>query len=228
MVATGAPRSQVTRQQRQKAASIYREYDRRREENRTLLSEKAPQERRSIALYHRAKRILMKNAFIPLIFRLFVLLTSVTALALGASIFRRFILKYSGSKSRCREGPTTYMAVVVGGIAVVYTSYIAWDEFSSKPLGLRRPSSKLKLLLLDLIFIIFMSANVSLAFAALWSDSFPCGTEQQSCPLEPSICRRQRALVSVLMIAIVAWSSTFVVSLARLVFQVNTTRGTLP
>jgi hypothetical protein len=227
MVATGAPRTQVTRQQRQKAASIYREYDRRREETRNLLSEKPPKERRSMALYHRAKRILMKNAFIPLFFRLFILLTSVTALALGVSILRRFIYLYP-DRSNCRRGPTTYMAVVVGCVAVMYTSYIAWDEFSSKPLGLRRPSSKLKLLLLDLIFIIFMSANVSLAFEALESDSFPCGTSEQSCPFEPRICRRQRALVSVLMIAIVAWLSTFTVSLARLVFQVNTTGGTLP
>jgi hypothetical protein len=227
MVATGAPRTQATREQQERAASIYGEYDRRREENRTLLSEKAPQAKRRDAIYLRTKRTLMKNAFVPLIFRFFVLIMSTAALGLSGSIFHHFSQYHHEVESACKKGPSTYMAVIVGCLAIIYTSYIAWDEFSSKPLGLRRPSSKLKLLLLDLVFVVFMSANVSLAFEALWLDTFPCGNNDQSCSFEPQICARQRALVGVLMIAIVAWLSTFIVSLYRLVFQVEATRGTI-
>lgn len=238
MVATGAPRIQSTPEQREIAASIYGELDRRREENRNPFSEKQSQMRRRESLYRWAKMKLLKNAFVPLFFRMFVLTMSFIATGLGARIFRlvdvfnndktlvRFRKDSHLSPDSCKQGATTYMAVIIGALAILYTMYIAWDEFSSKPLGLRRPSSKLKLLLLDLVFVVFMAANVSLAFQAIWSDDFPCGAgEGGSCPTESHICNLQISLVVVLMVAILAWLSTFIVSLYRLVFQVEAQRG---
>jgi hypothetical protein len=219
MVATGAPRTPLTREQEQSAASIYDEYDRRREENQKLLSEKVAHSRRRDAIWIRFRRALMENIFVPLIFRLFVLATSVTAMSLGATIFYHFQGQYQEENPKCKKGETTYMAVIVGAFAIVYTTYITYDEFSSKPLGLRRPSSKLRLLLLDLIFLIFMSANVSLAWDALTSGTFPCANTPTQCATDEFICKRQKALIAVLMISIIAWLSTFVVSLYRLVYH---------
>ena len=53
------------------------------------------------------------------------------------------------------QQPSTIMALVVQSCALVYVIYIAYDEYTGKPLGLREPMSKMRLILLDLLFIIF-------------------------------------------------------------------------
>lgn len=59
------------------------------------------------------------------------------------------------------------MTVDIGALAVVWTIYIAWDESFDLPIGQRKPSTRLKLFLMDLFFVPLMSANVSLAWEAL-------------------------------------------------------------
>lgn len=105
------------------------------------------------------------------------------------------------------------MAIVVDVVAIPYILYVTWDEYTGKPLGLRSPKAKIRLVLLDLFFIIFESANLALAFAALTDDN-------GSCPVGLNgsnfiVCRRVKALCGILMSALLAWSSTFAVSIFR-------------
>jgi hypothetical protein len=143
-----------------------------------------------------------------LVFRVFILFNSLIALALGAGIFQQ------PYKEQCHRDGSTYLAIVVDAVAIPYTVYIAYDEFFSKPIGLRKPSSKLRLLLLDLFFIVFEGSNVALAFEALSDDSFACSAKSV-CAREKT-CDMQKGMVAVLMVALVAWLLTFVMSLTRL------------
>jgi hypothetical protein len=138
------------------------------------------------------------------------------------------------------------MAVVVGCLAIPYVLYVTWDEYMSKPyvsilssltttntqsyrLGLRSAVAKTSLLLCDLYFIVFSASNLSLAFDALfdrrwacYEDAFkPVGDAQiripATCPDNPSICYKQKALGGVLFISLVAWLTTFSISVMRVV-----------
>jgi hypothetical protein len=143
-----------------------------------------------------------------LVFRFFILFNSVIALGLGAGIYQQ------PYKDQCDRGGSTYLAIVVDAVAIPYTAYIAYDEFFSKPIGLRKPSSKLRLLLLDLFFIVFEGSNVALAFEALTDNSYAC-SEKSLCARKKT-CDMQKGMVAVLMVALVAWLLTFVMSLSRL------------
>jgi hypothetical protein len=96
-------------------------------------------------------------------------------------------------------------------------------------LGLRSAVAKTSLLLCDLYFIVFSASNLSLAFDALFDRRWACyedhstfiGSEEfripATCPDNPSICYRQKALGGVLFISLVAWLSTFSISVMRVV-----------
>lgn len=114
------------------------------------------------------------------------------------------------------------MAVVVDVVAIPYIGYITYDEYRGKPLGLRKPKTKIRLVLLDLFFIIFESANLALAFGAL-TDA------DGACQLGPSngtnghVCRRIKTLCAILFIALLAWTLTFAISIFRYVRNIFNT-----
>jgi hypothetical protein len=147
------------------------------------------------------------HPFVPLGFRVTVLITSVVALGLSASIHHLSDKYYYSQES------STTMAIVVDVVAIPYILYITWDEYTGKPLGLRSPKAKIRLVLLDLFFIIFESANIALAFAALTDDNGSCkkGTNGSN----SIICGRVQGLCGILMVALIAWSLTFAVSIFR-------------
>lgn len=73
----------------------------------------------------------------------------------------------------------------------------------------------MRLIFLDLFFIVFDSANLSLAFESIeggCSNSI-AGT---------GFCSLQKTLASVLLIALIAWLLTFSISVMRLVERVTT------
>jgi len=162
----------------------------------------------------RMHKMLLNHTMVPLVVRLVVLIFSVLALALAGSIFHK-------SNSRpCKNNSSTWLAIIVDVVAIVYTIYITYDEYTSKPLGLRSHYAKMRLIFLDLAFIVFDSANLSLAFQALTDERWACrdGTELNeatSCPYTKSICVRQKALTATLLIALVAWLMTFAISTLR-------------
>lgn len=187
--------------------------------------------------YKRAHFAIMRNPFVPLVFRLVVIIFAAIAMALGASIHHEnnvisdCIAQTQGNRdaycdARVGQGdvdyvrdPSAVMAIIVDAVAIVYTVYITYDEYFSKPLGLRPPSAKVRLVLLDLFFIVFQSANLSLAFNSLTLDQGPCkaGDRNGTFLKFVNICDRAEALSAVLLISLLAWLFTFSVSILRYV-----------
>lgn len=164
------------------------------------------------------------HPYVPLVFRLIILTTSVVALGIAASIFH-----LSNRHAVNHLSPSTIMAIAVDTIAIPYILYITWDEYTGKPLGLRSPKAKIRLVLLDVLFIIFESANLALAFEGFGDRSGVCYNSYQIDPQGgntfyarvPNICRRFKALSSILFLALITWSMTFAVSIFRLVVSVR-------
>ncbi|RFU35707.1 hypothetical protein B7463_g675, partial [Scytalidium lignicola] len=167
--------------------------------------------RRTLA--RRIQHILLMHPLVPLMFRLVVLCTSAIALGLSASVY------HLSHKYKYSQNPSTTMAIVVDIVAVPYILYITWDEYTGKPLGLRSPKAKIRLVLLDLFFIIFESSNLALAFAALTDNNGSCTVSTNGYNLV--ICGRVKALCGILMAALIAWGLTFTVSIFRLVERVG-------
>jgi hypothetical protein len=164
--------------------------------------------------YKRAQSTLLRNAAIPLVLRSIVWVFSLIAMTLAGSIYV-LSRKYGYS-----QRPSTIMAIVLDVIALVYIFFVTYDEYSGKPIGLRSAKSKMRLILFDLWFIIFDSANLSLAFDALSDDRGSCKVDigSNGITLSPSVlplCHRQQALASILLIALIAWVATFTVSVFR-------------
>lgn len=161
---------------------------------------------------------LLRSPIVPLILRLTVWMFSLCALALGSSIYH-----YSHRLGRLQD-PSTYMAIIVDAVALVYLVYITYDEYASKPLGLRSPRAKVRLILLDLFFIVFDAANLSLAFESLNDAQGSCTNaviNDEPIDKNDILCDRQKALASVLLVALIAWLLTFSVSVFRLVERVS-------
>ncbi|KAI5291695.1 hypothetical protein KEM54_001665 [Ascosphaera aggregata] len=161
----------------------------------------------------RMQQELMYSPIVPLLIRAIVFSFSVIALALGASI--RY---YMERDERFPKGPSALMAIIVDAVALAYLMYVSYDELRGKPLGLRSPFAKMRLILLDLIFIIFDSANLSLAFEALSDVRESCeaaNINSEFNPMSSPICDRQKALASVLLIALIAWVTSFSIGIFR-------------
>ena len=150
------------------------------------------------AWYIRAQRTVLRNPMIPMVIRMNVWCFSAVALGLACSIHH-----LTDKHFEINATPSTNMAIVVDAVALVYLLYITYDEYSGKPLGLRPAKAKMRLIFLDLFFIVFDSANLSLAFEAI----------EGSC--QDLVCSRQKALASVLLIALIAWLLTFSISVMR-------------
>jgi len=170
--------------------------------------------------WRKVERTTMRSPFVPLGIRLTVLIFSVLALALAGSIWRQT------DRTGCARGSSTWLSLIVDVVAVVYTIYITLDEYTSKPLGLRPPGAKLRLIFLDLVFIVFDSANLSLAFESLTDPQWACrngiddngpviGGGLTTCGLNRQICSRQKGLTGTLLVALVAWLATFTISVLR-------------
>lgn len=167
--------------------------------------------------YQRAQRSILTHPLVPLAFRLTVLATSTIALGLSCSIF---VLT---RQTQFSQTASAVMAIIVDVIALPYIGYITWDEYTGKPLGLRPPAAKMRLVLLDLFFIIFESANLSLAFQAITDTDGSCvsGEGGGVAEVNGNLCAQEKALAGILFVALVAWSLTFGVSITRLVQRVG-------
>ncbi|KAJ9621976.1 hypothetical protein H2203_006857 [Taxawa tesnikishii (nom. ined.)] len=170
--------------------------------------------------FGKAQRILLKNPFIPLVFRLIVLTFTLAALGLAGRVYHQSHAVQRTSPDGCVQRASTYMALAVDSVAVPYIVYITWDEYFSKPLGLRSAAAKLALIFIDLYFIVFEASNLSLAFDALKDFRWACYDEapaRSTCPNSPNICHSQTGLTGVLVIALIAWLATFSISVLRVV-----------
>ena len=164
------------------------------------------------AWWKRFQHTILRNPMVPLVIRLTLWCFSLIAMALGVSIHNLSV------NSKILQGPSTEIAIIVDAVALVYILYITYDEYTGKPLGLRSAKAKTRLIFLDLFFIVFDSANLSLAFKALSDLRGPCQESEVNGTLSPrdhGICDRQMALASVLLVALIAWLMTFSISVLR-------------
>lgn len=165
--------------------------------------------------WKRLHRTMIRSPMIPLVLRSIVWVFSLVALAVAASIHH--LTRRAKSLGNVAS---TEMAIIVDAIALVYLLYITYDEYSGKPLGLRSARAKMRLIFLDLFFIVFDSANLSLAFEAV-QDIGVCRESKEN----TNICHRQDTLASVLLIALIAWLLTFSISVLRSVSSFSATSG---
>ncbi|KAK9453214.1 hypothetical protein V1511DRAFT_505950 [Dipodascopsis uninucleata] len=169
------------------------------------------------------RKMLLNNPYVPLTLRSTIFALSVMALGLATSVFR-YSKHYAQNLD---QQPSTYMAICVQSTALVYLLYITYDEYSGKPLGLREARDKVKLIMLDLFFIILSSANLSLTFNTLYDQRWICQItdpeiyETGNYVSSSSICRRQRGLASMLFLILLAWVMTFTISIFRVVERVS-------
>lgn len=166
------------------------------------------------------KRILLNNPYVPLFFRILELVFSVVALGLAVRIF--VLSNRTYNDYTVGQQPSTIMAICLQSIAIVYLLFIARDEFGGRPLGLRDPLQKMRLILLDLLFIIFSSANLSLAFNTLYDDQWVCVNLVQGTQhiIVLPICHQQRGLAAFLFVMLCTWVVTFTISIVRVVEKV--------
>lgn len=175
--------------------------------------------------YQRLELYILRSPIVPMAIRMTVMGFSVIALALAASLHNWS--DRLDAEVEDRASPSTDMAIVVDALAIVYLLYITYDEYSGKPLGLRSAQAKMRLIFLDLFFIVFESANLSLAFVTIRNtDCEYDGVKQGKCVSADDdtfqeVLRRQRALASVLTIALIAWLLTFCISITRLVEKIT-------
>ncbi|KAL8940809.1 MAG: hypothetical protein Q9211_002095 [Gyalolechia sp. 1 TL-2023] len=164
--------------------------------------------------WKRLQRTMIRSPMIPLVLRSVVWIFSVIALAVAASIHH-----FTDEANGLGNIASTEMAIIVDAIALIYLLYITYDEYSGKPLGLRSAKAKMRLIFLDLFFIVFDSANLSLAFEAIRQGGI-C-TDGHGLDSDTRLCNRQNTLASVLLIALIAWLLTFSISVLRLVERVT-------
>ncbi len=145
----------------------------------------------------------------PLLLRLAMWVLSLVALALGVDLLRR-----PRSEREPRLHRAAVLTVIVSGTAAVFLLFITYDEYSSKPLGLRAPSVKLRLLLLDLVFVVAMTANMTQSAHNFWARAYVAAAK----PLRER--RQQVALITILAVTLAVWLVTFVITAFRLVARV--------
>lgn len=166
------------------------------------------------------------SRILPLAFRIIILILSLISLGLAVRIFQNSRNYSNEVLDSIAQQPSTIMAICVNTIASVYTTYIAQDEFKSAPIGLRNISDKMKLICLDLIFVIFSSANLALAFNTRYdtrwvcSDIYPLDVNGQTTKVYPSvpyICRKQKALAAFLFFLLFTWILCVIFSMIRII-----------
>ncbi|KAG0684253.1 hypothetical protein C6P40_005036 [Pichia californica] len=162
----------------------------------------------------------MNNSYIPLFFRLISITLSTVALGLSSRIVR------ATEEFQMSQQPSPLMAMIVQAVGIIYLLYITYDEFTSQPLGLRNPTAKIRLVMLDLFFIIFSSANLSLSFQSIFDSKWVCTRDNidESSIFDPMVCKKVKTLTAFLFLTLVAWCINFTISVFRIVHAVSYTR----
>ncbi|KAI3329208.1 hypothetical protein HD806DRAFT_276120 [Xylariaceae sp. AK1471] len=177
---------------------------------------KTKKKSRKNAWFMRLGNFVLRHPIAPLIFRLIVLITTISALALTTVIYRRekdprVIADYRPETSQA------IVAIVIDSVAIPYILYMTWDEYTGKPLGLRAPAQKISLTLLDLVFIVLKSASTALAFEALvYHSGDGRAQDPMNIALELQSLDLARGLAALTLVGLIAWILNFTISVFRL------------
>ncbi|KAI8624285.1 hypothetical protein F5Y19DRAFT_321409 [Xylariaceae sp. FL1651] len=171
---------------------------------------------RKKAWFARLGNFMLRHPIAPLIFRLIVLITTISALALATVIYMREKDPEIFTNNR-PETSQAIVAIIIDSVAIPYILYMTWDEYTGKPLGLRAPTQKVSLTLLDLVFIVLKSASTALAFEALVYHSgdgnAPNPTDRSQ---ELESLDLARGLAALTLVGLIAWILNFTISVFRL------------
>lgn len=160
---------------------------------------------------------MMTNAYLPLFFRMFSLCLTAVALGLSAK------LVHVTRQNHVRQQASPLMALIVQACSVIYLIYITYDEFFSQPLGLRNPRAKIRLLMFDLLFIIFSAANLSICFQSIYDNRWVCSENLSSDAIlyDPGMCVEVKALTAFLLLVLVVGCINISISIFRVVHNVS-------
>ena len=179
----------------------------------------APTVRRSRkkTLLRRLKDFVLRHPIAPLIFRLIVLITTISALVVAVNMFKR----ERGDNTDTDTEPETSqskIAIIIDTVAIPYIVYMTWDEYTGKPLGLRPPGQKVSLTLLDLVFIAFKSASTALAFEALVYHTGNTQVIADGAAREAELVNKRlaEALAALMLVGLSSWILNFTISVFRL------------
>ncbi|KAI1426909.1 hypothetical protein F5Y12DRAFT_740454 [Xylaria sp. FL1777] len=172
---------------------------------------------RKNAWFMRLGNFVLRHPIAPLMFRLIVLISTISALALATVIYRREKDPDIASGSSQTETSQAIVAIIIDSIAIPYILYMTWDEYTGKPLGLRAPAQKVSLTLLDLVFIVLKSASTALAFEALVYHSGAGMAQMAKDGVEEwQSLDLARGLAALTLVGLIAWILNFTISVFRL------------
>ncbi|KAI1393956.1 uncharacterized protein F4822DRAFT_424416 [Hypoxylon trugodes] len=164
----------------------------------------------------RISNFVLRHPIAPLIFRLIVLITTISALALACNIFEREN-DPAVPNDNTPETSQAIVAIVIDVVAIPYILYMTWDEYTGKPLGLRAPAQKVSLTLLDLVFIVLKSASTALAFEALvYHSGDGLSSSPNSEAAERASLNLARGLAALTLVGLIAWILNFTINVFRL------------
>ncbi|KAI1102186.1 hypothetical protein F4804DRAFT_313939 [Jackrogersella minutella] len=164
----------------------------------------------------RVSNFVLRHPIAPLIFRLVVLITSIAALAVACTIFKRDKDPMISTENT-PETSQAIVAIVIDVAAIPYILYMTWDEYTGKPLGLRAPAQKVSLTLLDLVFIVLKSASTALAFEALvYHSGDGLSTNFGGEGMEKVSLHLARGLAALTLVGLIAWILNFTINVFRL------------
>lgn len=152
-----------------------------------------------VAAKTKAHFLFFKSGWIPIILRIIQWVCSLASLVLSIYVIRHDDRSF-------RQSVSVYLALGVSALALPYLLVIGHDEYYSKPIGQRSPLAKMRQLLLDLIFIVLATVNVTMAFSVVVT-SKPNG--------QPTFDHQQIGLAWLLLVVLLAWLLTFVLSVLR-------------
>jgi len=176
---------------------------------------KAEEARRIRLKRERFQRLIERNPILPLVIRLTTFGFSSIALGIAIAICAGHDTSFCSGLSIAREG-SPILAVITTSFALPYLVNITMDEYTSGPIGLRSARSKAKVIFSDLAFIMLNSLNVMWAFEAAFEPAFA----KSGCTPSDYDWNLRRALFSALLVALLAWLTTYSVTMLRYVCSI--------
>ncbi|KAL1924048.1 uncharacterized protein VTP21DRAFT_7083 [Calcarisporiella thermophila] len=120
------------------------------------------------------------------------------------------------------------LTLMVATVAMVYLVWAAYDEHLGKPIGLRRTSTKLIIMSVDLVFVVLWTAALCTSFTVLFT-TWGCATGDGFVTRSPSVderesfarasaylCPRLSALITFNFFSLLLWYLQFLVGLIRI------------
>ena len=180
------------------------------------------------------RTFILKNAYVPLLFR-FINISFTTA-ALGMAIHIRRIEIDNHSRGAVGSSPT--VVIIFAPLTLVHVMAAIYLEYFGRPVGLWTTSGKLTHTLSEVLFICLWSAALSLSFDNFFTSLVPCASpsstrwynelprpEYNDTVLDglagEEICQSQLALICLVGVGLIAYCANLIISLFRIFEKVK-------